>query len=102
MKIIFLAGAAILLLSGCASTTAGGPTALETTALVTCGSEVAAVNVLADLKHAGKLSTVQIAAVNTDIQIVDPICSNSSPDTLLTGVEQAAAAELISLAGAIR
>lgn len=102
MKSMYLAGVAILLLTGCASKAPGGPTAAETTALVTCGSEVAAVNVLADLKHAGKLTAAQIATVNADIQIVDPICSNSSADTALDAVEAKAASELIALAGAVK
>jgi hypothetical protein len=107
MKYFYIVGFPLLCLmamfaAGCASKVAGGLSTVQTAALVTCGSEVAAVNVLADLRRAGKLSASQIAAVDADIRIVDPICSNSSPDTLLSAAEAAAASELITLAGGVK
>ena len=75
---------------------------VETGALVTCQTEAAAVSVLADFRKAGKLSANQIALVNKDISIVDPVCSASTPQTALTGVVLAAASQLVDLSGSVK
>lgn len=98
IKTYLLGSALALVLAGCSSS-GTGPSVSQSAALVTCGSEVAAINVLADLKHSGKLSLSQIDIINTDINVVDPVCSNKDPNTVLSGAVEAAAAELIALAG---
>lgn len=95
----FLAVLLLMALPGCASKVPGGPSTTQSAALVTCGAEIAAVNILADLRHAGKLDASTIAAVDKDIALVDPVCSNTDPNTLLTDAAAVAAHELIIIAG---
>lgn len=71
-------------------------------ALVTCSSEATAISILADLKHAGKLSTGTMAIVDQDLAVVSPVCEAASPSAAITGVANMAAAELISLAGGLQ
>lgn len=92
----YLVVLAVLVLAGCS---AGS---VQQTLLVTCQSEAAAVSILADFKHAGKLSASQIALVDRDIALVDPVCSAVAPVTTLNGIVQTAATELITLAGSIK
>lgn len=83
----------LMLLAMAACTT----TQLQLATVDTCATNAAVLNGLADLRAAGKLTAAQIAKVDADIALIDPICSASSPATALTGAAATAARELATI-----
>lgn len=89
-------GLIALAVGGCQSV-AGGPSAADQTALVSCQGIALALSPLASARASGLLTPSDIARADADFKIVDPICLGKS-DSILAGAAGAAAAEIIQLA----
>ena len=55
------------------------PQQVQLTTTDTCQTNAAVVSSLADMRSAGKLTAAQIAIVDKDIAVIDPICSAPTP-----------------------